>query len=112
MLLTLFYFLRDHKRLLQYLRQLVPLSQTETDQLFQRVSDTISATLYGNVVVKLVQGVLGGAMFWVLGLPAPVICGAAMALFAMLPVVGTSLIWGPAAIVLLVQGSWVHGGPS
>jgi predicted PurR-regulated permease PerM len=107
MLVTLFYFLRDHKSLLRYLRRLVPLSQAETDQLFCRVSDTIYATLYGNVVVKLVQGVLGGAMFWVLGLPAPVLCGMAMALFAMLPMVGTSLIWGPAAIFLLIQGSWV-----
>jgi predicted PurR-regulated permease PerM len=107
MLVTLFYFLRDHKSLLQYLRRLVPLSQAETDQLFGRVSDTIYATLYGNLVVKLVQGVLGGAMFWVLDLPAPVLCGIAMALFAMLPVVGTSLVWGPAAIFLLIQGSWV-----
>jgi predicted PurR-regulated permease PerM len=107
MLVALFYFLRDYKSLLQYLRRLVPLSQAETDQLFRRVSDTIYATLYGNVVVKLVQGVLGGAMFWVLGLPAPVLCGLAMSLFAMFPVVGTSLIWGPAAIFLLIQGSWV-----
>jgi predicted PurR-regulated permease PerM len=107
MLVALFYFLRDHKSLLQYLRRLVPLSEAETDQLFRRVSDTIHATLYGNVVVKLVQGVLGGAMFWVLGLPAPVLCGFAMAVFAMLPVVGTSIIWGPAAIYLLIQGSWV-----
>lgn len=107
MLVALFYFLRDHKNLLQYLRRLVPLSDAETDQLFHRVSETIHATLYGNVVVKLVQGILGGAMFWVLGLPAPVLCGFAMAMFAMLPVVGTSLIWGPAAIYLLIQGSWV-----
>ena len=107
MLITLFYFLRDHKSLLRYLRRLVPLSQSETDQLFCRVSDTIYATLYGNVVVKLVQGVLGGAMFWVLGLPAPVLCGIAIALFGMLPIVGTSLIWGPAAIFLLIEGSWV-----
>ncbi len=107
MLITLFYFLRDNETLLQYLRRLVPLSKAETDQLFRRVSDTIYATLYGNVAVKLVQGVLGGAMFWVLGLPAPVLCGMAMALFAMIPVVGTSLVWGPAAIVLLIQGSWV-----
>lgn len=107
MLVTLFYFLRDHKRLLQYVRRLLPLSEPETDQLFRRVSDTISATLYGNVIVKLVQGVLGGAMFWFLGLPAPVLCGMAIALFAMLPMVGTSIIWGPAAIFLLIQGSWV-----
>jgi predicted PurR-regulated permease PerM len=75
--------------------------------LFSRVSETIHATLYGNVVVKIVQGVLGGAMFWFLDLPAPILCGIAMALCAMLPLVGTSLIWGPAAIYLLIEGSWV-----
>jgi len=107
MLVALFYFLCDYERLLQYLRRLVPLSTEETDQLFRRVSDTICATLYGNVVVKIVQGVLGGTMFWALGLPAPILCGIAMALFAMLPVVGTYLIWGPAAMFLLIQGSWV-----
>lgn len=107
MLITLFYFLRDHSSLLQYLRRLVPLSQAETDQLFRRMSETIHATLYGNVVVKIVQGTLGGAMFWVLDLRAPVLGGMAMALCAMLPIVGTSFIWGPVAIVLLIQGSWV-----
>jgi len=107
MLVALFFFLRDHELLLGYLRRLMPLSTEETGQLFQRVSDTIAATLYGNVAVKIVQGVLGGGIFWALGLPTPVLCGMAMALFAMLPIVGTSLIWGPAAIFLLVQGSWV-----
>lgn len=107
MLITLFYFLRDSEKLLHYLRGLVPLSEAETDQLFRRVSDMIYVTLYGHATVKLVQGVLGGAMFWALGLPAPVLCGMAMAACATLPVVGTSLVWGPAAIALLIQGSWV-----
>lgn len=107
MLVALFYFLRDGERLLRYLRRLVPLSIGETEQLFRRVSDTIYATLYGNVIVKLVQGVLGGAMFWVLGLPAPILCGIAMSLVAMLPLVGTSIIWGPAVIYFVIQGSWV-----
>jgi len=107
MLVALFYFLRDHELLLGYLRRLMPLAPEETGRLLQRVSDTICATLYGNVAVKIVQGVLGGGIFWALGLPAPVLCGMAMALFAMLPIVGTSLVWGPAAIFLLVQGSWV-----
>ncbi|MBK5295269.1 MAG: AI-2E family transporter [Acidobacteriia bacterium] len=107
MLVTLFYFLRDRGRLLQLLGLLIPLSRSETDELFGRVSETISATLYGNLVVKLVQGILGGVMFWILGLPAPILCGIAMALLAIVPVVGASLIWGPAAIILLMQGSWV-----
>ena len=107
MLVTLFYFLRDRKHLLEYLRRLVPLAPVETDRVFLRVSKMIHATLYGNVVVKLVQGVLGGAIFWALGLSAPILCGIAMALFAMIPVAGTSFVWGPAAIFLLIQGSWV-----
>jgi hypothetical protein len=46
-------------------------------------------------------------MFWILGLPAPVLFGAAMALFAILPVMGTSLVWVPAAIYLALSGSWI-----
>jgi predicted PurR-regulated permease PerM len=107
MLLILFFFLRDRVRLLQSLAGLVPLSGAETTEVFQRISETIYATLYGNVVVKLIQGVLGGLMFWILGLPAPAPFGAAMALLAVLPMIGTSLVWGPAAIWLLVHGSWV-----
>jgi predicted PurR-regulated permease PerM len=107
MLVTLFYFLRDRRSLLGFLFRLAPLSSEESHELARRVSETISATLYGNLVVKLVQGVLGGLMFWILGLPAPLLFGMLMALLAMLPVVGTSLVWGPAAIVLLYQGSWV-----
>lgn len=107
MLIALFYFLRDRRVLLDLLQRLLPLSRTETNRLFARVSETIRATLYGNVVVKLVQGLLGGCMFWILGLPAPVLSGTAMAMFAMLPIVGTSIIWGPAAVLLLIQGSWM-----
>jgi predicted PurR-regulated permease PerM len=107
MLVTLFYFVRDGASLLTVLGRLIPLSPQETGELFRRVSRTIYATLYGNVVVKLVQGTLGGLMFWILGLPVPALCGIAMALFATVPVVGASLIWAPAAVVLLLQGSWV-----
>jgi predicted PurR-regulated permease PerM len=107
MLVTLFYFLRDHERLIKYLDRLVPLSATEAGELFRRISETIYATLYGSVVVKVVQGLLGGLMFWILGLPAAALFGAAMAVLAMLPIVGTSIVWGPAVIVLLIHGSWI-----
>jgi predicted PurR-regulated permease PerM len=94
MLVTLFYFLRNRRSLLGFLFRLLPLSSEEGHELAHRVSETISATLYGNLVVKLVQGILGGLMFWILGLPAPLLFGILMALLAMLPVVGTSLVLG------------------
>ncbi|HSU29713.1 MAG TPA: AI-2E family transporter [Bryobacteraceae bacterium] len=106
MLVTLFYFLRDRRLLLAFLFRVAPLSSSETHELIRRVSETISATLYGSLAVKLIQGTLGGLMFWILGLPAPLLFGILMTLLAMLPVVGTSLVWGPAAIILLYKGSW------
>lgn len=107
MLVTLFYFLRDRRSLLDFVFRLAPLSASESQAVVHRLSETISATVYGNLLVKLIQGLLGGLMFWILGLPAPLLFGILMALLAMLPVFGTSLVWGPAAIVLLYQGSWV-----
>lgn len=104
MLFTLFFFFRDREKLLEMVRGLVPLPDRDTQTIFDRISDTIYASLYGNVVVKLVQGLLGGFMFWILGLPAAALWGAAMSLAAVFPFVGTAFVWGPAALLLLRQG--------
>ena len=72
-LFFLFYFFCDHARALKMLRSLIPLSETETNEVFARVKDTIYATVYGTLMVALVQGALGGLMFWWLGLPAPLL---------------------------------------
>ena len=105
--LTLFYFLRDRAALLGFFRRLIPLPTREIDDIFDRIGKTVNASLYGNLLVKLVQGFLGGIMFWILGLPAPALCGAAMALFAVLPVMGTAIVWLPVAILLALSGSWI-----
>jgi predicted PurR-regulated permease PerM len=109
MFFVLFFFFRDRRDALQTIRQLVPLSQKETDQLFERVSDTIHATIFGTVVVALIQGSMGGLMFWLLGIPGALLWGLVMSLLAMVPMLGTFLIWGPAAIFLALEGSWGKG---
>lgn len=105
--LTLFYFLRDRTSLLKFFRQFVPLSAIETDKMFDRIAQTVTASVYKNLLVKLIQGILGGLMFWILGLPSPVLCGAAMALLAIFPILGTGFVWAPAVIFLVYTGSWV-----
>lgn len=69
----LFYFLRDREVATQLLRERLPLTNDETARLFARVSDTIHATIYGTVLVAAIQGLLGGLMFWFLGLPTPML---------------------------------------
>lgn len=103
----LFYFLRDRAAGLESLRAVLPLTGAEARRLFQRVADTIYATIYGTVAVAAIQGVLGGLMFWWLGLPAPLLWGLVMGLLAIIPVLGAFIVWIPAAIFLALAGSWV-----
>lgn len=101
----LFYFLRDRSVALASLRSLSPLSTADMNRLFVDVFDTVHATVYGTFVVATVQGVLGGLMFWWLGLPAPVLWGLVMGLLAVVPVLGAFIIWIPAAVFLFLTGS-------
>ena len=75
------------------------------DGLFGRVGDTIYATIYGTLAVSAAQGLLGGLMFWWLGLPAPLLWGTVMALLAVVPVMGAFVVWIPAACYLAMEGS-------
>jgi predicted PurR-regulated permease PerM len=106
---ALFFFFRDHDSFLRGVRRLVPLSSKETDAVFKRVSDTLYAAVFGEMLIALVQGVLGGLMFWILGLPAPFLWGFVMGLFGFLPMIGSWMIWTPAAIYLMTQGEWIKG---
>jgi predicted PurR-regulated permease PerM len=100
----LFYFLRDRARILQATTFLSPLSTLQMNRLYRHVGDTLHATMYGTLVVALVQGTLGGIMFWLLGLPAPLLWGVVMGLLAVVPVLGAFLVWVPAALLLLLGG--------
>lgn len=102
----MFFFLRDRHAALVSLRALSPLSEAEMDRLFARVGDTISATVYGALAIASIQGLLGGLMFWWLGLSAPLLWGVVMALVALIPVLGAFVVWIPAAIFLALEGSW------
>lgn len=101
----LFYFLRDRAAILRALRYYLPLSDTDMSRLYTDVGDTVHATIYGTLVVAVVQGALGGLMFWWLGLPAPLLWGIVMGVLAVVPVLGAFIVWIPAAIFLLLDGS-------
>ena len=101
----LFYFLRDRVVMLDSLRSLSPLAEKDMNRMFVDVSDTIHATVYGTLVIAVVQGTLGGLMFWWLGLPAPLLWGIVMGLLAIVPVLGAFIIWIPAAIFMVLEGS-------
>lgn len=105
-LFLLFFFFRDKRRILRSLERLVPLAPGESEQVRRNVRDMISAMVFGTLAVAVVQGTLGGLMFWWLDLPGPLLWGAVMAVLAILPLLGAALIWAPAAVWLAVEGNW------
>jgi predicted PurR-regulated permease PerM len=100
----LFYFLRDQKKVLAGLEEMLPFTDTEFAVLTSRVSDTVFASVYGTLVVATIQGALGGLMFWWLGLPSPFFWGFIMGLLAIVPFLGAFVIWVPTAIILAIVG--------
>jgi predicted PurR-regulated permease PerM len=107
MLFTLFYFFRDRRHLIDRLIRLLPLPDGEIEMLLSATADAIHATIYGRFTVAIVQGALGGLMFGILGLRAPLLWALLMMLFSLVPMLGAFIIWVPAAIILAIQGSWV-----
>jgi len=107
MLFALFYFYRDGKGALQTIRSLIPLTDREANGMFARIGDTIIATVNGSISVALIQAVMAGVMYTILGVPAAVLWSVATFIMALVPVFGTFLIWGPIAAYLALSGSWV-----
>ena len=100
----LFYFLRDGRTAKAALAAHAPLTGDEFDHLASRVVATVKATVYGTLVVAALQGSLAGAMFWWLGLPAPVFWGVLMGLLAIVPFLGAFVVWAPVAAYLALSG--------
>lgn len=106
MLYLLFFLLRDGQVLAQRIAQAVPLHEQHTERLLSQFCTVVRATVKGNIVIALLQGLLGGLAFAVLGLTGAVLWGALMALLSLLPVVGAGLVWGPVAGYLLFTAQW------
>lgn len=109
MLYLLFFFLRDGPRLLEGLVRALPFGDERERHLLERFAEVSRATIKGTLVVGIVQGTIGGIAFAILGIGAPVLWGVVMALLSILPAVGPTLVWLPAAIWLIASGNTVTG---
>lgn len=106
---TLFFLLRDGDRFLHWILHLLPLPETRRIQLIARVRDVINATIIGNLTVASTQGVVAGIMFYILGIPGTFLWTLIMIVLAMIPLMGSFIIWLPAAVWLLLSGKIVKG---
>ena len=105
MIFVFFFLVRDARTLVKSVLHLSPLSATQEDQIIEKVRSVARSALLGTFVTAIAQGAAGGMAFWISGLPG-LFWGIMMAFASLVPIVGTLLIWGPAAVYLLLAGKW------
>lgn len=105
-LLASFYFFRDGDRMVAWMQDVLPITSDRRRLVLKRFDEVVKGAVYGNTVVALAEGFIGGLAFWLVGLPSPLLWGAVMAITAYLPLIGAGLVWVPAAMYFGVQGAY------
>lgn len=103
-LYVLYFLLRDGKRIGETILHSAPVEREIADRLADRFLGIVRAVIKGSGVVGIVQGTVGGIVLWMAGVPSPLLLGVLMAILALIPAVGTALVWIPAGIWLIIAG--------
>lgn len=108
-LMGMYYILKDGRLLKKELLDLSPLSTEDDTAIFDRIIDAIKAVAYGQFVIAIIKGLVGGTAFAALGLPTPIFWGAMIALTNFIPGIGTALVTAPFTVYLFATGHFWGG---
>ena len=108
-LITVFVLLRDGDRIVGYSLGLLPLTERQAKRLLQILKDNAVANVQGIFAVAAAQGLGTGLALAVLGVSPATLLGIAAAFCSIIPIFGTALVWGPAAIYLIATGHLIRG---
>ncbi len=103
MILIIFFLLIDQDRLIKFIVAVSPLPNDEDILLLEKFEEIANAILKGNGICGLIQGILGGTVFAILGLSSPILWGGIMAILAFLPIFGIGLVMIPASLILMLN---------
>jgi len=106
MLFVLFFVLRDGPALAQKVVRMLPIEGRRRTRLWEHLVDVTRAVFLGIGLTAIVQGMLVGVGFLIAGLPSPLVFGVVAALVALIPMVGSALVWVPGALFLAAQGEY------
>ena len=109
MLYLTFFLLRDGNYLLELLIRALPLGDARERLLFAKFGEVTRATIKGNLVIAVVQGSLGGFIFWALDIPGALLWGVVMAVLSLIPAVGPAIVWAPVSLYLFATGDNTKG---
>jgi predicted PurR-regulated permease PerM len=103
-LVITYFILKDHKAILKRLSDILPIRKNTKQRIIKEFGDITHTVIYAQLFVALVQGIVGGIGFYLFGAPFPILSGVLIAFFALIPFIGTSMIWVPASLYLVLSG--------
>lgn len=109
LMFAMYYLLKDHLKITAKLMKISPLPLEYELELFKKFREMSRATVYGIFLVSVIKGILGGIGFLIAGIPNPLFWGTAIGIFSLLPLVGPTIIWLPAAVLLILNGQVTQG---
>ena len=107
MLFTMYYLFTQEEDFLAGLHRYLPFREKTMEELGESLRNNVNANVLGQALVALVQGLLTGATLWIFGVPSAGFWTVVAFFAAWLPVLGTPLVWIPAALYQFSQG---HSG--
>jgi predicted PurR-regulated permease PerM len=109
MLYAMYFFLTDGPSILARILYYTPLDERDERRLIGQFVSVTRATIKGSILVGLIQGALAGGAFFVLGLPGAAFWSTVMVVLSVIPVLGSGIVWAPAAVILVSSGRVVAG---
>ncbi|MGY4884202.1 MAG: AI-2E family transporter [Nanobdellota archaeon] len=105
---TFFFVLRDKEDMAEYIKSLLPFTKDVEKRLFKSSKDLTLSILYGQVLLGILQGITAGIGFFIFGVPNALLLTLLAAVAGIFPIVGTTIVWIPVAIYMLVAGNTVN----
>jgi predicted PurR-regulated permease PerM len=105
-LFVLFFVLRDGPEIAGKFVRMLPIEEKRRSRLWHHLIEVTRAVFMGIGLTALAQGILLGVGFAIAGLPSPLVFGALGVVFALIPLVGTAILWVPGALLLAAQGEY------
>lgn len=106
---ALFFFFRDGARYAGQFIRLLPLEPGHREIISATIYRTVSAVVRGMFITSIIQGVLAGSGFALVGLPVPILLGLMTSITSFIPFLGAASVWVPAAISLFIVGRTAAG---
>ncbi len=108
-LFLLYYTLIDGKSFLEKIQYLIPLSEKDEKELFNKLKQVTDAIVFNTFMIATIEGSYGAILFAILGIPSPVFWGLIMVVLSLIPIVGANTVLFPTSIILLVSGNIASG---